>query len=151
MACSRVEPNIHGIHFLTELFTSAGASKPFREKFFRWTSKPSIRTFLCKDFLDFGNGFFSDDFFITIFAVEDRNGHTPSSLTRNTPVSSICYHVINPIFTPGWNPLDIFDFFQSLFSEAIDRCKPLFSSPINNRILTPPAMSITMLNLFMVH
>ena len=84
-----------------------------------------------------------------------RNRKTPASLSAYTPVRPRFKHPGDPLFTPPGNPFHFFNIFKRRITQAFARIrqlfihtdKPLLCRPENHRLLTPPAMRVTVHNL----
>ena len=82
--------------------------------------------------------------FVAVFTVEDRDRYAPDTLTGNAPVAAVVDHVVDAVMAPGRNPFDRIDGIEGLLAEAVDRSKPLFRCPIDDRVLAAPAVRILM-------
>ena len=94
------------------------------------------------------------DSFVAAVAIENRDRHAPRSLAGDAPVRAALEHIAHAAFAPGRVPIDLRDFVESTLTQtaAIDsfvhRNKPLRRRPEYDRILTPPAMRITVIVFF---
>src|SRR5699024_9434737 len=77
-----------------------------------------------------------------VFAVKDRNWHSPCSLTRDTPVFTVANHIVQPCFSPARIPVDLFNFLQYILAKILNRSKPLRCCSENRRFFRSPVMWI---------
>src|SRR3981189_1397060 len=110
---SAVEPYIQNVSFLCPLVRTTGfAYVTWRQEFTGLARVPGIARLTFEDVRDvIDDGWFGNRF-SAFGAVEDRNGHSPNSLSRYTPIGSSFQHVAHTIDAPGRDPLDFFDLAQ---------------------------------------
>ena len=82
------------------------------------------------------------DGLFAVLAVDDRDRHTPGTLTGNAPVAAVTNHALDALFAPCRNPLDIFDCFDCLILKTVYRAEPLFSCTVNDWLMATPAVRI---------
>src|SRR4029453_2933026 len=91
---------------------------------------------------------------VTLCAIKSWDRDPPHTLPRHAPIRTALQHVSHAIASPPRYPGHAFNFPQrtgsqtAAFVRTIHRNKPLRSSAKNYRIVTPPAMRITMRILF---
>src|SRR5579872_1504355 len=91
--------------------------------------------------------------FAASLAEEHRDGHAPNALPRDAPVWTRRDHVADALFAPRRVPLNFFDLIKRALPQraatdrAFHRDKPLFGCTKDDRLVTPPAMRIRMLQL----
>lgn len=145
MGAAAVEPNVHDVAFLAEMGAAAvRAFIAFRHQFLDVVHPPGVGTVFGKHLLQVADGVIVDDVFAAVFAVEDRDRNTPDTLTGDAPVAAVVDHIVDAVMAPGRNPFDRIDGFEGFLTEAVDRSKPLFRRPIDDRVLAAPAVRILM-------
>ena len=74
------------------------------------------------------------------------DGHTPGPLAGDTPVRPVLDHRVDPLPAPVGDPLDFHDVFQGLPAQVLrfHGDEPLLRSPVDDRLLAPPAVGIRM-------
>ena len=77
--------------------------------------------------------------------VKHGNGHTPTALSRNTPIRSLSHHGSNAVLSLGRNPLHLSNRSHGRFPKAFHRRKPLLRCPENSRFFGTPVVGIAML------
>ena len=149
MTGAGVKPNIHNIRFFTEMGSAAfWANQTFRNQFLYIFGKPNIRAMFSNQLLHPFNSGIIDNRFITFGTIENRDWHTPGSLSGNTPVATISNHVINSIMPPGWEEFNFINFIQCFLTEPVYRSKPLLCCTEQRWLFTSPAVRILMLDKF---
>ena len=83
------------------------------------------------------NCFFGHDWCF-IFSIEDWEWHTPSTLTRDYPVTTVTNHVVKTNFTPLRMEFNFFNLIQNLLTEFRNRGKPLWHSTPDDWFLRTP-------------
>ena len=143
-----VEPYVHDIGFFGKFMTAAFAGVAFGQEVFGFSGEPYLRTaFFPEELLQMSDGFFGDDGFAAVFAVEDRDRHAPGALTGDAPVAAVADHVVDAVSAPGGDPLYILiDGFQRFFAEAVDGGEPLFRGAEEDRFFAAPAVGIGVLD-----
>ena len=84
---------------------------------------------------------------------EERDRHTPVTLTGDTPVRTTGNHVVQALLAPGRNKLGFFNGLEGAFTQrgtAIDRYvhahKPLCGGAVDQRRLVAPAVHVAVLD-----
>src|SRR5689334_8049181 len=87
--------------------------------------------------------------FVAGFAIENRDGHAAEALAGDAPVRPRRDHVADALFSPRRRPLDFVDGFERLLAKvvAIHPDESLLGGAENGRLMTAPAMRITVLDL----
>ena len=146
MRASGVKPYIHRIGFLAEFsIWGAWVCIALRQQLLRVLFKPDIAAMLTEQLCHMGKYSLIHNRRI-ILRIENRNRNTPCTLTGNTPVTAIGNHIVHALLSPLRNPVNIRNLCQQLFTNLINRRKPLRCCTEDNRLLCSPVMRIGVRN-----
>ena len=124
-----------------------GAFGPFRQQFFRRMVPPGIAAFLVEDGGNLFHGFFVDQGFPTVFAVEDRMG-TPQTLCREMHQSwrsaTMLWIRDSPQLGIHWTSSAMA--FRASSRNPVHRSEPLLGSPEDDGVLAAPAVGVLVMD-----
>ena len=112
VADPRIEPDVEDVGFLLESAVSAvGADRPGRQQLSGLPLKPNVGTVLPDErhnMIQHGPG---QQFPAAVATIENGDRDAPQTLAGNAPVRPVFHHAVDPVPSPGGNPLDFVDGF----------------------------------------
>ena len=122
MGHAGIKPNVHDV----ALFCKGGAAALLAlcacgQNFFRFLDVPSIGALCAEQLGNCVHRVLLDERLAAVLAVENRNRHTPATLTGDTPVIAVTDHGGNAVFAPARDPLYALDGFNRLILDSVFR------------------------------
>ena len=85
----------------------------------------------------------------SVFGIEDWKWNSPSSLTRDNPVTTVTNHIVEAYFPPFRMEFNLVNFVQNFLTEFRYRGKPLRYCPPDDWLLSTPVKWIRVRNFFL--